>query len=233
MIGILCAWFNIAICVGFPTVVFVFILLKSKPYLKFFLVGVCTYLISQLCIRQPFILALESIDAYRIFKISNPVGYLLFLSVTAALVEEIGRYIAFRFVIKDHDAKKVPFYYGFGHGGIEAVSVGINNIVLVIFFSDFLVDAGGSIALAGIERISAQIAQIAFSYVVFYAFRKKAYRYLVLAIVIHTAYNFSMVLLNYGISAIVLEVLLLVCSVLLLLITFKYNKGVSLNEEDY
>lgn len=63
MIGIICAWFNIVICVGVPTAVFAFLLKKSKQSLKIFLVGGCTYLISQVCIRQPVLSILESIDS--------------------------------------------------------------------------------------------------------------------------------------------------------------------------
>lgn len=232
MIGIICAWFNIVICVGVPTAVFVFLLKKSKPSLKIFLVGGCTYLISQVCVRQPVLSISENIDAYTIFEISSPVGYVLFISITAALVEEFGRYIAFHFVAGDCTVKNIPLYYGFGHGGIEALSVGINNIFLILFSSDYLASAGASVALAGIERISTQIAQIAFSYIVFYAFHKKEYRYLILAIVLHTAYDFPVILLNYGISPSVLEMLLLVGSIMLLLITMKYKKGVFQNEEN-
>ena len=36
MIGIICAWFNIVICVGVPTAVFAFLLKKSKQSLKIF-----------------------------------------------------------------------------------------------------------------------------------------------------------------------------------------------------
>ena len=224
MIGIICAWLNIVICVGIPIAVFVSLLIKSKSCLKIFLVGACTYLISQVCIRQSFLSILENIDAYRIFKSSNPIGYVLFISITAALVEELGRYIAFHFIARNYPIKNIPLYYGLGHGGIEAVSVGINNIMLVIFSSAYLTNTGASVALAGIERVSTQIAQIAFSYIVFYAFHKKAYRYLVLAVILHIAYDFSMILLNYGISPFILEILLLIGSILLLLITTKNKK---------
>ena len=115
---------------------------------------------------------------------------------------------------------------------IEAVSVGINNIFLILFSSDYLASTGASVALAGVERISTQISQIAFSFIVFYAFHKKKYRYLMLAIVLHTVYDFSVILLNYGLSPSVLEMLLFVVSIVLLLFTMKYKKGVFQNEEN-
>lgn len=232
MIGIICAWFNIAICMGVPMVVFVLLLKKSKKSLRIFLIGGCTYLVSQICIRQPVLSILENIDAYKIFEISNPVGYVFVISITAALVEEFGRYIAFHFVTRDRTVKNIPLYYGLGHGGMEALSVGINNIFLVLFSSNYLADVGASVALAGMERISTQIAQIAFSYIVFYAFYKRECRYLILALVLHTTYNFSMILLNYDLSPVVLEILLLVGSIMLLIITIKYKKGVFQNEEN-
>ena len=74
---------------------------------------------------------------------------MLFISITAALIEEFGRYIAFHFVTRDCTVNNIPLYYGFGHGGIEALSVGINNIFLILFSSDYLASTGASVALAG------------------------------------------------------------------------------------
>ena len=116
----------------------------------------------------------------------------------------------------------------YGEKSIE----GVNNIFLILFSSDYLASTGASVALAGVERISTQIAQIAFSFIVFYAFHKKKYRYLMLAIVLHTVYDFSVILLNYGLSPSVLEMLLFVASIVLLLFTMKYKKGVFQNEEN-
>ena len=45
-----------------------------------------------------------------------------------------------------------------------------------------------------------------------------------LAIVLHTVYDFSVILLNYGLSPSVLEMLLFVVSIVLLLFTMKYKK---------
>ena len=52
-----------------------------------------------------------------------------------------------------------------------------------------------------------------------------------LAIVLHTVYDFSVILLNYGLSPSVLEMLLFVVSIVLLLFTMKYKKGVFQNEK--
>lgn len=229
MIGILCALFNIIVCVGLPAAVFIVLWLKSKIYFKIFLLGGCGYFISQLCIRQPILSALQNLDTFRLFSVQYPAGQVLFLSITAALVEESARYIIFRFVIKKNLAPNTPLCYGLGHGGLEAVTVGINNILLVIFSTEYLIKAGWTVSFAGVERISTQIAQVAFSFIVFYSLRNK--RLLILAIFIHTLYNFAIVLLSYGFSQLMLEILLLISSVLLLWFTIKKQKGERNHEE--
>ena len=63
---------------------------------------------------------------------ANRVAYVAVLAVTAACAEEVGRYIAFRFFVKNPEQQNTPLYFGLGHGGIEALSVGVNNVILLI-----------------------------------------------------------------------------------------------------
>lgn len=100
MVGLLSGLFNVTVCVVFPIAIFLIILTRSKnakTELKVFLVGVCTYLVAQILFRQPFLALLQSIDSYRILITTNRVAHIAILAVTAAIAEEIGRYIAFRF----------------------------------------------------------------------------------------------------------------------------------------
>ena len=130
--------------------------------------GVCTYLVAQILFRQPFLALLQSIDSYRILITTNRVAHIAILAVTAAIAEEIGRYIAFRFFVKGQSAQNTPLYFGLGHGGIEALSVGVNSVILLVCSPYTLINMGSDVALAGIERISTLLAQIAFSYIVFW-----------------------------------------------------------------
>ena len=93
---------------------------KMKEELKVVLVGVCTYLVAQILFRQPFLALLQSIDSYRILITTNRVAHIAILAGSAAIAEEIGRYIAFRFFVKGQPAQNTPLYFGLGHGGIEA-----------------------------------------------------------------------------------------------------------------
>ena len=192
MIGLLSAVFNISVCVGFPITVFIVLLAKSKKLnteLKIFIVGICTYLAAQILFRQPLLAILQNIDSYRILISTNRVAYVAVLAVTAACAEEVGRYIAFRFFVKNPEQQNTPLYFGLGHGGIEALSVGVNNVILLVCSPYTLINMGADVALAGVERISTLLAQVAFSYIVFCSYRKEKYRYLILAIILHTAYD--------------------------------------------
>ena len=123
MIGLLSAVFNISVCVGFPITVFIVLLAKSKKLnteLKIFIVGICTYLAAQILFRQPLLAILQNIDSYRILISTNRVAYVAVLAVTAACAEEVGRYIAFRFFVKNPEQQNTPLYFGLGHGGIES-----------------------------------------------------------------------------------------------------------------
>ncbi len=53
----------------------------------------------------------------------NPVIYALYGGLMAGLFEEIGRFVAFRFLIKKYPEKETAVTYGIGHGGIECILV--------------------------------------------------------------------------------------------------------------
>ena len=220
MVGLLSALFNVTVSVVFPIAILLIILIRSKnakAELKVFLVGVCTYLVAQILFRQPFLALLQSIDSYRILITTNRVAHIAILAGSAAIAEEIGRYIAFRFFVKGQSAQNTPLYFGLGHGGIEALSVGVNSVILLVCSPYTLINMGADVALAGVERISTLLAQIAFSYIVFCSYQKKTYRYLILAICLHTVYDFPLILLDYGISPFVFEIGLFLFSAILLL----------------
>lgn len=235
MVGLLSALFNITICVAFPITVFLIILIRSKnakTELKVFLVGVCTYLAAQILFRQSFLAILQSVDSYRILITTNRVAHIAILAVTAAIAEEMGRYIAFRFFVKSQPVQNTPLYFGLGHGGIEALSVGVNSIILLVCSPYTLTNMGADVALAGVERISTLLAQIAFSYIVFCSYQKKTYRYLILAICLHTMYDFPLILLDYGVSPFIFEIGLFLFSAILFFFTLKSVRGVQSNEKN-
>lgn len=219
MVGLLSAVFNVVICIGIPVIVCLYLWRRTKVGLKIFLLGMVGYFVSQMCVRQTILAMLSSVDIYRTFVALHAVLYLLFMAVTAALVEESARYIIYRHFIRGASGNKVPIYYGLGHGGLEAITIGINNVALLMVASDYLANAGWIVSLAGFERISVMIAQVAFSIIVY-----TGKRGFLAAIILHTAYDFVIVLLNYGWSQIVLEGLLFVISLIMLFIALKMQQ---------
>ena len=225
--GVIC---TIILSIGLPIMLIVVGKKKFGARISTFFIGAGTFVLFALVLEQ--ILHMVVMGVCGLSQDRNEWLYYIYAAAAAAVFEESGRIIAMKYFMKSRFNFSDAFMYGVGHGGIEALSVGIDNIFLILFSSDYLASTGASVALAGVERISTQIAQIAFSFIVFYAFHKKKYRYLMLAIVLHTVYDFSVILLNYGLSPSVLEMLLFVVSIVLLLFTMKYKKGVFQNEEN-
>ncbi|WDU83347.1 YhfC family intramembrane metalloprotease [Caloramator sp. Dgby_cultured_2] len=135
----------------------------------------------------------------------------IFLGLTAGIFEEVGRFLGFRFLLKDRLNYGNGLAFGVGHGGIEAVLlVGLNYINYIIFA--LLLNKGlinqvfaGKISndmiseivrmlvstpaynflLAGLERAFAITIQIALSLIVLLAVRNKNLLYLLIAILLH------------------------------------------------
>lgn len=129
----------------------------------------------------------------------NVVLYVIYAAAVAALFEETGRYLAFRFVLTKHPNKETAVTYGIGHGGIECILVlGVSYIQYYAYGQ--LINSGSmdkmlsaykdssqsldalnqlitnikgvtqmTCYLADLERISALMVQIALSILVFQA----------------------------------------------------------------
>lgn len=232
MVGLMSALFNVAICIGIPIAVLFILFIKSKKAFRVFCVGICTYLVAQLLFRQPFLAILQSMDSYRILIATHRVAHIAILAATAAIAEEVSRFVAFRFFVKSPTIPNTPLYFGLGHGGVEALSIGVNSVILLVCSPYSLANMGADVALAGVERISTMLAQIAFSYIVFHSYQRKTYRYLILAIFLHTVYDFPLILLDYGVSPFMFEIGLFLSSAILLFFTLKSVRGDQANEKN-
>lgn len=145
---------------------------------------------------------------------NNAAVYALYGGLMAGLFEEIGRYVAFRFLLVKHTGKETAVTYGIGHGGIECILVlGITYIQYYAYgqlinggsmekmIAAYRGDAGSVDALnqlvdtiqgmtqmmcylADWERISAMMIQIALSILVFQAARVAGKKYMLWAAVI-------------------------------------------------
>lgn len=164
-----------------------------------FILGVLAFTISQLLIRLP---VLEFINnnstSYLLFSVLHPVASALVLGATAALAEEGARFIAMRFFMKQRDLK-AGFLFGAGHGGIEALwLVGIPIISLLLSPSHFI--SNDLFWASGLERIFAFGIHIGLSVLVLQSIVHKKWRYLLVAFLLHTLVDATVVILPLGIT---------------------------------
>ncbi|MCL2529410.1 MAG: YhfC family intramembrane metalloprotease [Coriobacteriia bacterium] len=153
--------------------------------------------------------------------ITSPIILTLLLSLRAGLVEEFGRFIAFKWFLKRRNKVSDGLMYGVGHGGMEVLLVYslamVNNLIIVFMANTGTIDlliamapeqaeaiheaigllAESSPLMLGIglfERVSALILHIALSVIVFCAVRQRKWLYLILAIAMHTLTNSTITL---------------------------------------
>ena len=158
----------------------------------------------------------------------------------AGVFEEVGRYLAFRFLLKRYTNRRDAVTYGIGHGGIEAILVlgltAINNIAIAQLVNSGSIETitngltgvqldqvqaqiaavasfGAANLLLGLaERAIAMTLHISLSVVVFRAVRQRKAGYLGLAVALHALFDVPAALFQCGVlhSTWLVEALLLV-----------------------
>ncbi|WP_024865337.1 YhfC family intramembrane metalloprotease [Butyrivibrio sp. FCS014] len=156
--------------------------------------------------------------------INNVALYALYGGLMAGLFEETGRFVAFKTVLKKYRGKDInALMYGAGHGGFEVIVVlgitMIGNIYLSVMANtgalslltanapaeaaatlQTQIDALAAIApatflLGMIERVSAVIAHLSFSVLVWFAVKKGKTILYPVAILLHALLDFATVMI--------------------------------------
>ena len=188
------------LAITIPVVLIVAWKMYTKRSLVPFWVGIMVFIaFSRMLEMIPHSLFLLSSNPVSKAINGNVVLYVIYAATVAALFEETGRYLAFRFVLTKHPNKETAVTYGIGHGGIECVLVlGVTYIQYYAYGqlinsgsmdkmlsaykdSSQSVDALNQLitnikgvtkmtcSMADLERISAMMVQIALSILVFQA----------------------------------------------------------------
>ncbi|HDR8180718.1 TPA: YhfC family intramembrane metalloprotease [Bacillus thuringiensis] len=212
--------FTTMICFGLPLVALLYAFWK-KRYIPYML-GVLAFVISQILIRISILNYVnETSTDFQMFSVMQPVLFVLLLSLSAGIFEEIARFIAMRYFMKQRDWQS-GFLFGAGHGGIEAVLI-VGIPVISLLFSQTVIQNGDSYYFGGIERIFAMVLHIGLSLIVLQAVIQKKFRYVVYAILIHgTANALAGIISLYvpGKSGIIMsEVSIAICA----LVVFSYS----------
>lgn len=180
----------------FPVVILLAWRMRTKKKLAPALAGVAVFLI--------FVKLLESIP-YAFFVhydnplsrivMTNEISYALYQGITAALFEEMGRYVAFKYFLPKYEQRQTAITYGIGHGGIECMLLlgwgNLQNYMMSVMINknataakevpDSIVDALSSLTpmscvIDGISGTMFLILQIGLSIIVFQAYRNGALR---------------------------------------------------------
>jgi uncharacterized membrane protein YhfC len=154
--------FAVVVALILPLVCGLWLALRKNGYLKPLLLGVTTFAVFQGAIRIPLItLVLSETTWYSMFTVTRPLLHAMFLSSTAALFEEGGRWLVMSLFMRNRHRVSDGIAFGVGHGGLEA-------ILLVGFSAAILLVAGTQTPpvmqplLGGVERLSAMTTHCVF-----------------------------------------------------------------------
>lgn len=197
---------GILICFGIPIICTVLLARGKKGCWKAFFFGVLAFTISQICIRIPIITMVLPDYAWFTLLQTNLLAYSLFLGLTAGIFEECARWIGMRFLKERTICSGLTF--GLGHGGIEAMtSLGLNCVTILVMTlmgkGALFYGIQGNIWIGSVERIFAITYHVGASLLIMHGFRvRKSGRFLVLAILLHTALDMGAVVLGTNIMAV-------------------------------
>ena len=223
---------------------------KSKhiSLVVFFLGGVGFYLSSQILEKILHWIVLQpQADGSIALQTENPWLYVLYGVAVAAIFEETARWIVFYLLQKKRPMTVSDgLAYGLGHGGIEALFVGIvsllnfwiiaqavtqGNAQLVTKIPQATIDyiksmSAGSIYLLVFERIVAVICQVLLSFWVWKSVKEKALIYFLAALGLHALIDLAPALGQIQLlSPLVVEAIFFVEVVGLAYLTKKIMKG--------
>lgn len=216
------------ISVGFTLALFIYARKMVKISIKSVIAGALIWFV--------FSQVLEKIMHLVVFSTTDLINHSVLFSVYGALAagvfEEGGRYFAFKKLLKKSHEWKDGLGYGIGHGGFEAIFLGITipaavAVLTKINAEDISMAANASAnvingLLANVnnygywlvgsgERIMAVILHITLTFIVLYAVRKKQIKFLFLAIAYHALVDFPAALYQGGILSLpMVEVIILI-----------------------
>ncbi|MEB5655293.1 MULTISPECIES: YhfC family intramembrane metalloprotease [Bacillus] len=204
--------FQLIVSILVPIIVLVYFRKKYNINWKVVGVGVLIFIGFTQILETPFHLFMRGNPAIAPI-LENPFVFALYGGLTAGIFEELGRFVAFFFLLKKYQEYKDGFAYGIGHGGIESILVGGFSAFQALIFANSI--NNGSFAqmvekmpelsrlqdmliqqpaylyfLGSLERIMALVLQIAFTMLVLYAVKQKKYIFLVYAILFHAFVDF-------------------------------------------
>lgn len=206
-----------ALMIALPICLALYLWRVQKQSWKLFSLGALAFISAQI-IHLPVLFGLTFLFQQNVLP-SPPKEYALYfnavvLGLLAGLFEEVARYLFYRFVIKEARSYPQALMFGTGHGGIEAIILGVIVAITLVqmlalqnvdlktlpLSADQLALAQKQVAeywsapatlilLAPLERIFALTLHLGLSVVVLRGFTQKNIAYLFFAIFWHALIN--------------------------------------------
>lgn len=172
-----------------------FLKLRFNASLRAAAVGMLIFIVFQPLTRLQLLQLLRSTNWFTYNLVANPWIIYVTLGVSAAVFENVGRFIGFKFLLRGRWQWKNGAAYGIGHGGIEAIifaGIPFLNAIFTSFNNPGLLTQAPWMYLAGgIERLSAMTFHVAASLIVLYGIKNKKNKYLLYAILLHSILDTS------------------------------------------
>ncbi|HET7628253.1 MAG TPA: YhfC family intramembrane metalloprotease [Bacillales bacterium] len=205
------------VSLALPIVVLIYVRQKWGVSWRAMIVGVLVFIVFSQVLEKALHVYVLMINDTTAEWLKNPYWYALYGGLAAALFEEFGRLVGFRYFLKNQRTFTDGLSYGIGHGGIEAWLVGALATVQFTAFA-ILINTGGfaplvasagpgasqllavkdqllhtspfTALLGAFERIFAFTLQLALSLLVLKAVRTRRKVYFAAAVLIHAAVDF-------------------------------------------
>ncbi len=177
---------TLAICFGVPLLLTVLFYRKERVPVKAVVIGTLVFIVFQPLTRLPLLAALQGTSWYFNNIQFNVWAMAVLYSLSAGVFEEGGRFLAFKYLLGKDLSWAGGVAYGIGHGGIEAIMVGVTfayKVAALDTLSPFY------LMMPGMERLMAMAIQIGLSLVVLYSVKFKQYVWLLYAIMLHMLVN--------------------------------------------
>lgn len=239
VIGLILRILNAGLMIGIPVAAALLVYKKGKSGFRPIWIGAAVFLLSQVG-HIPFnqFLMMPGLRALGV-DVAAPAGVSLWVlglsaGLSAGIFEEVARYLALKFWLKKDIHTLLPVKYGIGHGGVEALSLGLLSLfalVQVLVLSGDRMEAllppdqvelavsqleaywavpWHQSLLGAAERISAMLFHLGASVLVYKTVRSKKPVYLLAAVLGHTALDAFAVISVKQMDFILLEAIIFI-----------------------
>lgn len=205
------------VSVGVPVGFLIYFYRKYRISMKPVLIGLLVFIVFSQILEKILHVYILQINPETSEWLKNPFLYAVYGGLAAGIFEEVGRFIGFRYLLKNYREWKDGMAYGIGHGGIEAFLIGGFGAVQMIMYA-FMINSGGfdsiihtagsaaptlqalkdqlvhmpayMVLLGSLERLTAFALQLGLSVLVLYVVCSKRIILLPVAILVHGAIDF-------------------------------------------